>query len=240
MRESNDPRFSAGTDRRARRDEAWFISRPDRVALWAFVLTLMLCVFAAVSSAHGASGGVGQAAAAPSESAGDGTCEPAELGDRVLRIGDCGTDVKTLNWILKASPNKTGLVPTSHFNSPTDAAVRTVQRTDGLNPDGVVDDHTRTALKQTMPKSIATWYGPGFYGSQTACGETLHRSTVGVANRTLPCGTRVTISYGGKFVRARVIDRGPYANGADWDLTGATAEKLGFASTDKVRVAAIK
>jgi hypothetical protein len=239
MRQSSDPRFSAGTDRGKRRDEAWFISRPDRVALWAFVMTLLLCVFAAASSAHGSSGGVGEVAAAPPASGG-GTCQPAQLGERVLRLGDCGSDVKTLNWILKAAPNKTGLLPTSHFNSPTDVAVRTVQRSEGLNPDGVVDDSTRGALKQTMPKSIATWYGPGFYGSETACGVTLHRSTEGVANRTLPCGTRVTISYGGKFVRARVIDRGPYANNADWDLTGATAEQLGFASTDKVRVAAIR
>ena len=33
---------------------------------------------------------------------------------------------------------------------------------------------------------VATWYGPGFYGNKTACGETLSRHIVGVADRTLP------------------------------------------------------
>ena len=36
-----------------------------------------------------------------------------------------------------------------------------------------------------------------------------------------------------------MIDRGPFANGAKWDLTQAAAERLGFETTDEVRVAAI-
>jgi rare lipoprotein A len=74
--------------------------------------------------------------------------------------------------------------------------------------------------------SIATWYGPGSWGSQTACGEVLHRKTLGVANRTLPCGTPVAIYYHGRTITVPVIDRGPYANHADWDLTLATARAL--------------
>ena len=75
--------------------------------------------------------------------------------------------------------------------------------------------------------SIATWYGDGSWGSKTACGVTLKRSTLGTANRTLPCGTRVAVYYGGKMIVVPVIDRGPYANHADWDLTQATSQKLG-------------
>ena len=45
------------------------------------------------------------------------------------------------------------------------------------------------------------------------------------------------LRYKGRFVRTKVIDRGPYANGAKWDLTQATAEELGFEATDDVRVA---
>ena len=44
-------------------------------------------------------------------------------------------------------------------------------------------------------------------------------TTLGVANRTLPCGTPVAIYYDGRTIIVPVIDRGPYANGADWDLT---------------------
>jgi rare lipoprotein A len=79
--------------------------------------------------------------------------------------------------------------------------------------------------------SIATEYGPGFYGSHTACGEVLHRNTIGVANRTLPCGTSVSIYYAGRMIVVPVIDRGPYANNADWDLTMATGKALGVPGT---------
>jgi rare lipoprotein A len=80
----------------------------------------------------------------------------------------------------------------------------------------------------------ASWYGPGFYGRRTACGETLTTSTLGVANRSLPCGTKVTFRYRGRTVTVPVIDRGPYAGGRTWDLTAATKRKLGFGSTGTV------
>ena len=84
---------------------------------------------------------------------------------------------------------------------------------------------------------LATWYGPGFFGNQTACGKTLTRTTVGVAHRTLPCRTRIVLRYDGRTLRTRVIDRGPYANGAKWDLTQAAAQRLGFEYTDEIAVA---
>lgn len=74
----------------------------------------------------------------------------------------------------------------------------------------------------------ASWYGPGFYGNRTACGQTLGYGTVGVANRWLPCGTMVTFRYRGRTVTAPVIDRGPFHGSRIWDLTGALKRKLGF------------
>ena len=85
--------------------------------------------------------------------------------------------------------------------------------------------------------STATLYGPGFYGHRTACGQILRRSTIGVANRTLPCGTKVAVYYKGQMMVVPVIDRGPYAHGADWDLTMATGRILGADST--VRIGAV-
>jgi rare lipoprotein A (peptidoglycan hydrolase) len=79
--------------------------------------------------------------------------------------------------------------------------------------------------------SIATWYGPGFFGQQTACGEKLTRHTLGVANKTLKCGEHVALYYKGKTLVVPVIDRGPYANHADWDLTEATSKALGIEDT---------
>jgi rare lipoprotein A (peptidoglycan hydrolase) len=88
-------------------------------------------------------------------------------------------------------------------------------------------------------RSIATLYGPGFWGHQTACGVTLRRRTVGVANRTLPCGTEVQLYWKGNVITVPVIDRGPYAHNANWDLTMATARALGMEGTGVVGAAAL-
>ena len=82
--------------------------------------------------------------------------------------------------------------------------------------------------------AAASYYGPGMYGNRTACGKTLTPSTVGVANKTLPCGAKLTLRYRGRTVRVRVIDRGPYAGNREYDLTAATKAKLGFGSTGTV------
>ena len=50
----------------------------------------------------------------------------------------------------------------------------------------------------------ASWYGPGLYGRQTACGQTLRATTIGVAHRSLPCGTPVRFTYNGLSVVAAV------------------------------------
>jgi rare lipoprotein A (peptidoglycan hydrolase) len=77
----------------------------------------------------------------------------------------------------------------------------------------------------------ATWYGPGFYGRKTACGAKLSKTLVGVAHKSLPCGTKVTFLYKGRTLTVPVVDRGPFANGAKWDLTGAAAQQLGVTAT---------
>ena len=82
--------------------------------------------------------------------------------------------------------------------------------------------------------AIATWYGPGFFGRRTACGIVLAETTLGVAHRTLPCGTQVQLTFAGRTITAPVIDRGPFANGADWDLTQASAQQLGMTGTNRI------
>jgi hypothetical protein len=81
---------------------------------------------------------------------------------------------------------------------------------------------------------IATEFGPGSFGQRTACGVVLTAQTVGVAHTSLPCGTLVEFYYRGRTVRAPVIDRGPYANSASWDLTTAAARAVGFNGLDYV------
>jgi hypothetical protein len=82
--------------------------------------------------------------------------------------------------------------------------------------------------------ALATWYGPGFYGNKTACGLELTETLVGVAHRTLPCGTIVAVHYGSKTILAPVVDRGPFGGKAKWDLTKGAADLLGFTETDRI------
>jgi rare lipoprotein A (peptidoglycan hydrolase) len=83
----------------------------------------------------------------------------------------------------------------------------------------------------------ASWYGPGLWGNSTACGQTLRPRTMGVAHKTLPCGTTVKFVYHGRAVVTRVIDRGPYIKGRTWDFTKAVADGLGFEGVGRVRYA---
>lgn len=76
--------------------------------------------------------------------------------------------------------------------------------------------------------AVASWYNDG---GQTGCG---FHATYGVANKSLPCGTHVTFSYGGRTVVATVDDRGPYVAGRTFDLNQNTAAALRFAGVGTV------
>jgi hypothetical protein len=102
---------------------------------------------------------------------------------------------------------------------------------------GTADGSAKSSLKDGITvyrRSAASWYGPGFYGNRTACGRTLGQGTVGVAHKSLPCGTKVALRYKGRTVTAPVIDRGPYSGNREYDLTRATKDRLGFGSTGTV------
>ena len=82
---------------------------------------------------------------------------------------------------------------------------------------------TRRAGRVTVfSQSAASWYDDS---GATACG---YHATYGVANLSLPCGTKVTFVYNGRSVTATVDDRGPYVGGREWDLNQNTAGALGF------------
>lgn len=111
------------------------------------------------------------------------------------------------------------------------------------NPEGIgayrlrayVAHGRRTRASASVPRrltsygsAVASYYGPGLYGGALACGGTLQPGTLGVAHKTLPCGARVKLRYGKRSLTVRVVDRGPYAAGRDFDLTEATKARLGF------------
>jgi rare lipoprotein A len=98
---------------------------------------------------------------------------------------------------------------------------------------GLHDRRTRGASSEARSLTSfrlagASWYGPGLWGNGVACGGTLLPGTLGVANKTLPCGTKVTLRYHGREITVPVIDRGPYVAGREFDLTYAVKLRLGF------------
>jgi rare lipoprotein A len=106
----------------------------------------------------------------------------------------------------------------------------------------IVNGARRTAAAAPAPianvtvyrPSMATYYGPGFFGNQTACGQMLTPELLGVAHRRLPCGALVAVTYAGREIVVPVIDRGPFNAGYSWDLTQATADALGFAGSGEI------
>lgn len=189
----------------------------------------LAAVVAAAASAQAGTGGTSM----------QGECAEARFGERALRLGDCGSDVKVLNSVLRSKDYGDGVPLNKTFDGPTDRTVREFEKRAGIEKDGIVDRRTHRELKRSMSRDVATWYGPGFWGSRTACGRRLEKGTVGVAHRKLPCGTKVTFSAHGEWLHTRVIDRGPYTK-AKWDLTRKAARELDVELTEKVRAAVVK
>ncbi len=100
-------------------------------------------------------------------------------------------------------------------------------------------------VKQPKPDakaSVTDWkldeeisfYGPGFYDRRTACGLKLTKELLGVAHRSLSCGTLVSFGWKGKEVTVPVVDRGPYVSGRIFDLTGGACVKLDHCFTGPI------
>lgn len=89
----------------------------------------------------------------------------------------------------------------------------------------------RLAYERAHPWSyaVASWY----QDSGATCASGPCRS-YGVANLSLPFGTRVTFFYHGRTVEAVVDDRGPYVGGRTFDLDQDVAGALGFSGVDTV------
>jgi rare lipoprotein A len=91
-----------------------------------------------------------------------------------------------------------------------------------------ISDVSRRIRVSGLRPTHASYFGPGLFGRPMACGGTLNPGTRGVAHKTLPCGARVTLRYRGRTLTTRVVDRGPYVRGREFDLTQATRNDLRF------------
>lgn len=96
--------------------------------------------------------------------------------------------------------------------------------------------HTRTTSPEPVGSyvALAGSSGPEAFGRKTACGGTITQNTEGVAHPTLPCGARIFITFHHHTVLVQVIDRGPYEQGRQFDLTDALARRVGLSGVQEI------
>jgi rare lipoprotein A len=82
----------------------------------------------------------------------------------------------------------------------------------------------------TTAQGIASWYGPGFHGKQTASGERYDQDALTAAHPYWAFGTRVkvTLLSTGRSVVVRINDRFPAYKGRIIDVSRGTARAIGL------------
>lgn len=84
----------------------------------------------------------------------------------------------------------------------------------------------------------ASWYGSQHQGKPMANGQPFNMYADTAAHKTLPMGTRLTITnpQTGAEVKVQVTDRGPYVSGRSLDLSYGAARKLGVVENGVAKV----
>ena len=84
---------------------------------------------------------------------------------------------------------------------------------------------------------MASFYG-NESGSKTASGQRFNQNALTAAHRTLPFGTKLRVTHGGRSVVVTINDRGPFVHGRVLDLSTAAAREVGITSAGVGRVTA--
>jgi rare lipoprotein A len=80
---------------------------------------------------------------------------------------------------------------------------------------------------------MASYYG-NESGSRTASGERFNQNALTCAHRSLPFGTKLRVTHGGRSVVVTVNDRGPFVRGRVLDLSTAAARAVGISGVGQV------
>jgi rare lipoprotein A len=217
---------------------------PLRIAVLAVAFALLLA--GATASGATPSGG----AAAPVPGALALSASPAVMLGRTLHLRGTGAR-RGARVIVQRLTGPDTWVTVATARAGSRGAFLARWRTDTIGRQtlrALVDGLSSAAGSTSQPTSsvtvyrpaTATWYGPGFYGKRTACGVRLTHRLMGIAHPTLPCGTQVDVWYRGRALTLPVVDRGPFAHHASWDLTSAAAQALGFVRTDRIGAVALR
>ena len=84
---------------------------------------------------------------------------------------------------------------------------------------------------------MASFYG-NESGSKTASGQRFNQNAMTAAHRTLPFGTKLKVTHGGRSVVVTINDRGPFIKGRVLDLSTGAARAVGLTSRGVGRVVA--
>jgi rare lipoprotein A len=84
---------------------------------------------------------------------------------------------------------------------------------------------------------MASFYG-NESGSKTASGQRFNQNAMTAAHRSLPFGTKLRVTHGGRSVVVTVNDRGPFIRGRVLDLSTGAARAVGLTSAGVGRVTA--
>jgi rare lipoprotein A len=76
---------------------------------------------------------------------------------------------------------------------------------------------------------MASYYG-NESGSKTASGQRFNQNALTAAHRSLPFGTKLRVTHGGRSVVVTINDRGPFIRGRVLDLSTAAARAVGLTS----------
>ena len=228
-------------------------SRRRRAAL-AAVLSTAVAACAAPAVAHGVpdTGGASLPTLVEQSTGGEGYGAPGTRSVRVAPTALVGDVVTVRGTFPRAARQRIVLQRLDPKRGWRNIARSRVHRTTRFSVLWRADRSGRVGLRVTRPRRAdaadaapiafvnvyrpanASFFGPGLFGNPTFCGQTLTAALLGVAHRTLPCGTRVAILYDRREIIVPVVDRGPFNAGYDWDLTQATADVLGFTTSGTI------
>jgi rare lipoprotein A len=110
--------------------------------------------------------------------------------------------------------------------------------------DGAAGSSWRDANASIAPSSggqsfsgMASFYG-NESGSKTASGQRFNQNAMTAAHRSLPFGTRLRVTHGGRSVVVTINDRGPFIRGRVLDLSTGAARAIGLTGAGVGRVTA--
>jgi len=156
---------------------------------------------------------------------GDSTSGPMFIGTPAEDKVALETTTALAAGLIAAAPRKAAPIP---------VVKKRVKRASGSSSGGRLQSVKWTGSSKGFRSARVSWYGPGFYGHTMAGGGQLTRTSMVVAHRSLPFGTRVLIKYRGRSVTAVVRDRGPFIAGRTFDLGPGTAKALGFSGVGTI------